>query len=166
MSDNPRVSLLPVFGLLLAVLIPPRFAYAQLPARESSTWAVLDVTGALNRAIEESNGGVALREKVVRRSAECSLTYGALVKLASNAETKKSYIRAETATMEVESEIAKPLGPGRRLEIEDIALKSVTMMVDLVKKQGDKELVAFLKKCKSLNDLNEIKNAVHELSRE
>ena len=165
MSDNPRVSLLPVLGLLLAVSISPRFAYAQLDPG-TDTWAVLDVSAALNRAIEESKGGVALREKVVRRSAECSLTYGALVKLASNAETKKSYIRAETSTMEVESAIAKPLPPEKRLQLEDVALKSVTMMVDLVKKQGDKELVAFLKKCKSLNDPNEIKSAVHELSRE
>ena len=165
MSDNPRVSLLPVLGLLLAVLISPRFAYAQIDPG-TDTWAVLDVSAALNRAIEESNGGLALREKVVRRSAECSLTYGALVKLASNAETKKSYIRAETSTMEVESVVAKPLPQEKRLQLEDIALKSVTMMVDLVKKQGDKELVAFLKKCKSLNDPNEIKGAVRELSRE
>ena len=165
MSDNPRVSLLPVLGLLLAVLISPRLAYAQIDPG-TDTWAVLDVSAALNRAIEESNGGVALREKVVPRSAECSLTYGALVKLASNAEIKKSYIRAETSTMEVESAVAKPLTQGKRLQLEEVALKSVTMMVDLVKKQGDKELVAFLKKCKSLNDPNEIKRAVQELSRE
>src|ERR1700761_8507553 len=72
MSDNPRVSLLPVLGLLLAVLISPRFAYGQIDPG-TDTWAVLDVSAALNRAIEESNGGVALREKVVPRSAECSL---------------------------------------------------------------------------------------------
>ena len=77
MSDNPKVILLLAFGVVSALPISPRFAYAQSADRDS-TWAVLDVTAAINSAIEESREGVELREKVVRRIFECSLMYGGL----------------------------------------------------------------------------------------
>ncbi|THD49649.1 MAG: hypothetical protein E8A46_19885 [Bradyrhizobium sp.] len=163
MSDSPRVSLLSVFCLLLAVLISPRFAYAQSTGADS-TWTVLDVTAAINRAIEESKDGVELREKVVRRFSECSLMYGGLSTLASNAEAKKNYVQAQTATMEVEWTIGKPLQSDKRLEIEEAARKTVALMLRTMKAQGEKEVGPLLKNCKALNDLKEIKNALRELS--
>ena len=163
MSDSPRVSLLSVFCLLLAVLISPRFAYAQSTGTDS-TWTVLDVTAAINRAIEESKDGVELREKVVRRFSECSLMYGGLSTLASNAEAKKNYVQAQAATMEVEWTIGKPLQTEKRLEIEGAARKSVAMMLRAMKVQGEKEVGPLLKNCKALNDLKEIKNALRELA--
>ena len=77
MLDSFRIRLLPVFGLLLAgyLLISPRAADAQSIDRDSK-WTAIDVTSAINRAIEESKGSVELREKVVRRFSECSLMYG------------------------------------------------------------------------------------------
>jgi hypothetical protein len=108
MSDSPRVILLLVFGVISALPISPGFAYAQSTGRDG-TWAVLDVIAAINGAIEESKEGVELREKVVRRFSECSLMYGGLSTLASNAEAKKNYVQSQVATMEVESTIAKPL---------------------------------------------------------
>jgi hypothetical protein len=165
MLDSLRVRLLPVFGLILAVLISPRLAYAQL-TDSGSTWAVIDVTSAINRAIEESKAGVELREKVVRRFSECSLMYGALFRLASNAEARKNYFQAEAATMEVQSMIAQQLQFERYREIEDVAKKSVAKMLDVLKRHGEKELVPFLRKCKSFNELKEINNAVRELSLE
>jgi hypothetical protein len=163
MSDSPRVSLLSVFCLLLAVLISPRFACAQSTGTDS-TWTVLDVTAAINRAIEESTDGVELREKVVRRFSECSLMYGGLSTLASNAEAKKNYVQAQTATMEVEWTIGKPLQTEKRLEIEEAARKSVATMLRTIKVQGNKEVGPLLKDCKALNDLKEIKNALRELA--
>ena len=163
MSDSPRVSLLSVFCLLLAVLISPRFAYAQSTGTDS-TWTVLDVTAAINRAIEESKDGVELREKVVRRFSECSLMYGGLSTLASNAAAKKNYVQAQAATMEVEWTIGKPLQTEKRLEIEGAARKSVAMMLRAMKVQGEKEVGPLLKNCKALNDLKEIKNALRELA--
>jgi hypothetical protein len=163
MSDGPRVSLLSVFCLLLAALISPRFAYAQSGGTDS-TWTVLDVTAAINRAIEESKDGVELREKVVRRFSECSLMYGGLSTLASNAEAKKNYVQAQAATMEVEWTIGKPLQSEKRLEIEEAARKSVAMMLRAMKVQGDKEVAPLLRNCKALNDLKEIKNALRQLS--
>ena len=171
MSDSPRVILLLVFGVLSALIsvlisvlpISPRFAYAQSADRDS-TWAVLDVTAAINGAIEESKESVELREKVVRRFSECSLMYGGLSTLASNAEAKKNYIQAQTATMEVESTIAKPLQSEKRLEIEEAARKSVALMLRAMKAQGNKEVGPLLRNCKALNDLKEIKNALRELS--
>jgi hypothetical protein len=162
MSDSPRVSLLPIFGLILAALISPRFAYAQLT--DDDRWAVIDVTSALSRAIEESKGDVELREKVVRRLSECSLMYGALFKLASKTEAKKSYFQAQLSTLEVESTIAQPLPSERYNQVIDAAKKSVAKMSDDLKQHREKELVPFLKSCKSLNDLKEIKNALRELS--
>jgi len=162
MSESPGVSLLPVFGLILAVLISPRFAYAQLT--DDDRWAVIDVTSALSRAIEESKGDVELREKVVRRLSECSLMYGALFKLATKTETRKSYFQAQLSTLEVESTIAQPLPLEKYNEIVDAAKKSVAKMSDDLKGHREKELVPFLRSCKSLNDVKEIKNALRELS--
>jgi hypothetical protein len=162
MSDNPKVILLLAFGVISALPISPRFAYAQSADRDS-TWAVLDVTAAINSAIEESKEGVELREKVVRRISECSLMYGGLSTLASNAEAKKNYVQAQTATMEVESTIAKPLQSEKRLELEEAAQKSVAMMLRAMKAHGDKEVGPLLKSCKALNNLKEIKNALREL---
>lgn len=163
MSDGPRVSLLWIFSLLLAVLISPRFACAQSTGADS-TWTVLDVTAAINRAIEESQDGAGLREKVVRRFSECSLMYGGLSTLASNAEAKKNYVQAQAATMEVEWTIGKQLQSAKRLEIEEAARKSVAMMLRAMKAQGNKEVGPLLKDCKALNDLKEIKNALRELA--
>ena len=127
-------------------------------------WAVLDVTAAINSAIEESKEGVELREKVVRRFSECSLVYGGLSTLASSAEAKKNYVQAQAATMEVESAIAEPLQSEKKLEIEEAARASVAMMLRAMNVQGDKEVGPLLRNCKALNDLKEIKNALRELS--
>jgi hypothetical protein len=163
MSDSLRVILLLVLGVISALPISPRFAYAQSAGRDS-TWAALDVTTAINGAIEESKESVELREKVVRRFSECSLMYGGLSTLASTAEAKKDYVQAQVATMEVESTIAKPLQSEKRLEIEEAARKSVALMLRAMKAQGNKEVGPLLRNCKALNDLKEIKNALRELS--
>jgi hypothetical protein len=165
MLDSLRERLLPIFALLLAghLLISPRFAYAQSIGRDS-TWAVLDVTAAINSAIEESKEGVELRERAVRRFSECSLMYGGLSTLTSNAEARKNYVQAQAATMEVESTIAKPLQSAKRLELEGAARTSVALMLRAIKVQGDKEVGPLLRNCKALNDLREIKNALRELS--
>jgi hypothetical protein len=162
-SDSPRVILPLVFGALSALLISLRLVCAQ-PVGGDSAWTILDVTAAINGAIEQSNEGLELREKVVRRFSECSLTYGGLSKLTSNAEVKKNYVQAQLATMEVEAAIAEPLQPERRLEIEQAARKSVAVMLRALNVQGDKEVGPLLKNCKALNDLKAIKNALRELS--
>ncbi len=164
MSDSPRVILLLVVGALSALSIsPPRLAHAQ-STRGDTTWAALDITAALNNAIEESNQSAELREKLVRRFSECSLMYGGLSTLTSNVEAKKSYVQAQEATMEVESAIAKPLKSEKRLELEESARRSVALMLRTVKAQGDKEVGPLLKNCKALNDLNEMKTGLRELS--
>ena len=163
MSNSPMLILLLVFGAISALPISSRLAYAQSTGRDS-TWAVLDVTAAINSAIEESKEGVELREKIVRRFSECSLMYGGLSTLTSNAEAKKNYVQSQIATMEVESTIAKPLQSGKRLELEEEARKSVAVMLRAINVQGDKEVGPLLKNCKALNDLKEIKNALRELS--
>jgi hypothetical protein len=167
MLNRLRVCLLPVFGLLLAscLLISPRPAQAQFPEGENK-WTEIDVTNAINRAIDESKESAELREKLVRRFSECSLMYGGLSTLTSNADAKKSYVQAQLATMEIESTIAKPLQNDKRLELEQAALKSVGVVLRAVKAQNDKEIAPLLKSCKSLNDVREINNAVREISRQ
>jgi hypothetical protein len=166
-STTRYPGLLPVFGLLLAgaLLISPRSAHAQYPQGENK-WAEIDVTNAINRAIDESNASADLREKLVRRFSECSLMYGGLSTLTSNAEAKKNYVQAQLATMEIEATIAKPLQSEKRLELEEGARKSVATMLRAIKAQGDKEVGPLLKNCKALNDFKEINNAVRELSRQ
>jgi hypothetical protein len=171
MLDNRKVGLLPVFVLLLAsyLLISPRVAHAQFPEGESK-WAVMDVTAAINRSIEESKDGIELREKVVRRFSECSLMYGGLSTMASNAEAKRNYVQAQLATMEIESTIARPLQNEKRIELEEEARKSVAVMLRALNaqpnkdKDKDKEVGSLLRNCKAINDIKETKNAVRELS--
>ena len=166
MSDRPRVILLLAFGVLSALLVSPRVAWAQQLAPGDTTWAALDVTAVINNAIDENKEVADLREKVVRRISECSLMYGGLSTLTANVESRKSYVRAQEATMEVESTIAKPLQQAKRLELEVAAQKSVALMLRGMKAQGEKEIGPLLKSCKALNDLNEIKTAVQELARQ
>jgi hypothetical protein len=168
MLNRLRVRLLPVSGLLLLAgcwLISPHFAHAQFPEAENK-WTVIDLTNAINRAIDEKSAGPELREKLVSRFAECSLMYGGLSTLTSNADAKKSYVQAQLATMEIESTVAKPLQNDKRLELEDAALKSVGVRLRAVKARDDKDLAPFLKSCKSLNDVREINNVVREISRQ
>lgn len=161
MSETPRMILL-VFGLLSALLIPPSPAFAQAPGRDD-TWAVLDVVATVNNALEESKDSGELRQRAVRRFAECSLVYGGLATLTSNAETKKSYVEAQLATSEVEGIIARPLQQETRLELEKAAYANAATKLRTVKAQGDKEVGPLLKNCKALNDVREIKNALREL---
>jgi hypothetical protein len=171
MSRSPKVILKPtsnaipllVFGVLSALLVSPRIACAQTPG-SGSRWAVLDVTAAINGAIDESKEGVELREKVVRRFSECSLAYAGLSTMSSNPEVKKNYVESQVATMEVESVIARPLQPEKKLELEEDARQKIALMLAAIKLQGDREMGPLLKKCKALNDVKEIKNALRELS--
>ena len=163
MSDTYRLFLLLVLGLLSALPISPRLALAQSGGGDS-TWAALDVTAALNSAIEKSKDSVELREKIVRRFSECSLVYGGLSTLTSNPEAKKNYIEAQTATMEVEATIAKPLQRQKRLELEEAARRSVAIKLRNMGLHGDKEVGPLVRQCKAINDLKEIKNALRELS--
>jgi hypothetical protein len=168
MLDRLRVGSLPVIGVLLAGwwLISTSSARAQFPEAENK-WTVIDITNTINRAIDESNAGTELREKLVRRFSQCSLMYGGLSTLATNADAKKGYVQAQLATMEIESTVAKPLPTEKRVEIEEAALKSVGVMLRALKAQNDnKEVGSFLKSCKSLNDMREINNAVQEISRQ
>jgi hypothetical protein len=163
MSDNRRVILLLVFGVLSALLISPRSVLAQPADRADTTWAALDIAAAINGAIEESTEDVQLREKAVRRISECSLMYGGLSTLATNAEVKKGYVQAQTATMEVEAKISQPLQQEKRLELEGNARNSVALMLRAMKAQGDKEIGPLLRSCKALNDLKQLKSALREL---
>jgi hypothetical protein len=167
MLDSFRLRLLPVFGLLLAgyLLISPRLAHAQVAEGENK-WVLLDITAVINTALGESKEGVELREKVVRRFAECSLMYGGLATLASNAEAKKNYVQAQLATMEIESRISGPLQSEKRLGLEEAARTSVATVLRALKAQGGKEVAPLLKSCKSFNDVNEVSNAMRELSRQ
>ena len=163
MSDRPKLIALLAFSVLSALLISPRSVDAQSTGRDTA-WAALDVTAAINNAIEERKDAVDLRDKVVRRFAECSLLYGGLSTLTSNADVKKNYIEAQLATMEIETTLAKPLQSEKRIELEETARKTVALMLRTVKAQGNKEVGPLVKKCKAINDLKEIKNALQELS--
>ena len=167
MPDSFRMRLLPVFVLLLAghLLMPPRLAHAQTADGENK-WTLLDITAAINIALGQNKESGELREKVVRRFAECSLMYGGLATLASSPDAKKNYVQAQLATMEIESRISGPLQQEKRLGLEEAARSSVAIMLRSVKAQGDKAVGPLLKSCKSFNDVREVKNALQEISRQ
>ena len=162
MSGSRSAIWLMVFGVLAAMPALPRLAHAQSSTGDS-LWTVLDVMRAINATIEESSEGEAMREKAVRRFSECSLVYGGLSTMTSNAETKKNYIEAQKATAEIEFQLAKPLQQDKRLELETAGRQSVALMLRTVKAEGAKEIAPLLKSCKALNDARETKGALQAL---
>jgi hypothetical protein len=163
-SNRQRTFLLLVFGALSAMPISPRAASAQSTGGDSM-WAVLDLTRAINAAIDESKESVELREKAVRRFSECSLVYGGLSTMTANAESKKNYVEAQRATAEIEFQIAKPLQAAKRLELEEAGRQTVAVMLRTVKSEGNKEVAPLVKSCKALNDPREVRTALHQLLR-
>ena len=162
MSGSRSTILLLVFGVLSALPAVPRLAHAQSTSGDS-LWTVLDVMRAINATIGESSAADQMREKAVRRFSECSLMYGGLSTMTSNAETKKNYIEAQRATAEIEFQLAKPLQQDKRLELETAARQSVAMMLRTVKAEGTKEIAPLLKSCKALNDSRETRGALQAL---
>jgi len=92
--------------------------------------------------------------------------YGALSKLAMDPQARKSYIEAQLLIVDAQATIAEPLKVERFREIMAAAKPAVGRMVGDLNRHDDKELAPFLKSCKSLNEVNEINNAVRELSRQ
>jgi hypothetical protein len=162
MSGSRSAILLLVFGVLSAMPALPRLAHAQ-SASGDSLWTVLDVMRAINTTIEESGAADQMREKAVRRFSECSLVYGGLSTMTSNAETKKNYAEAQHATAEIEYQLSKPLRQEKRLELETAARQSVATMLRTVKAEGAKEVAPLLKSCKALNDSREVRGALQAL---
>jgi len=162
MSGSRSAILLMVFGVLLTMPVLPHFAYAQ-SATGDNLWTVLDVMRAINATIAESSAADQMREKAVRRFSECSLVYGGLSTMTSNAETKKNYVEAQRATAEIEFQLAKPLQQQKRLELETTARQSVAVMLRTVKAEGTKEIAPLLKSCKALNDSREARAALQAL---
>jgi hypothetical protein len=144
-----------VFGVLSAAPTLPRPALAQ-----DSMWTALDVMRAINATIDESSRGTEMREKAVRRFSECSLVYGGLSTMTSNAETRKNYVEAQRATAEIEFQLAKPLEQTKRLELEEAGRASVALILRTVKAEGSKEVAPLLKSCKALNDSKEVRGAL------
>ena len=162
MSGSRRAIWLMVFGLLSAMPASPCLAQAQSSSGDS-LWTALDVMKAINATIEESGAADQMREKAVRRFSECSLVYGGLSTMTSNAETKKNYVEAQRATAEIEYQLSKPLQQDKRLELETAARQSVAMMLRTVKAEGTKEVAPLLKSCKALNDSKEVRGALQAL---
>jgi hypothetical protein len=162
MSGSRSTILLLVFGVLSAVPVLPRLAHAQSTSGDN-LWTVLDVMRAINATIEESKDGVEIREKAVRRFSECSLVYGGLSTMTSNAETRKNYVAAQQATAEIEFQLSKPLQTEKRLELETAARQAVALMLRTVKAEGTKEVAPLLKSCKALNDSREVRGALQAL---
>jgi hypothetical protein len=164
MSGSRSAIWLMVFGVLAAAPALPRPALAQ--SGGDSMWTALDVMKAINATLEESRQGAEMREKAVRRFSECSLVYGGLSTMTSNAETKKNYIEAQRATAEIEFQLAKPLEQAKRLELEEAGRQTVAVMLRTVKAEGSKEVAPLLKSCKALNDSRETRGALQALLRE
>lgn len=162
MSGSRSAIWLMIFGVLSAMPVLPRLAHAQSSTGDS-LWTVLDVMRAINTTIEESGAADQMRERAVRRFSECSLVYGGLSTMTTNAETKKNYAEAQHATAEIEYQLSKPLQQDKRLELETAARQSVAMMLRTVKASGSKEVAPLLKSCKSLNDAREVKGALQAL---
>ena len=162
MSGSRSAIWLMVLGLLSAMPVLPRLAHAQSTSGDN-LWTVLDVMKAINATIEQSGAADQMREKAVRRFSECSLVYGGLSTMTSNAETKKNYAEAQHATAEIEYQLSKPLQQDKRLELETAARQSVALILRTVKAEGAKEVAPLLKSCKALNDSREVKGALQAL---
>jgi hypothetical protein len=155
-----------LFGLLIVgcLLISPRGADAQFNDN-ANKWDVLDVINAINRAIDKDGASPDLREKVVRRLAECSLAYGTLSRLTTTESAKKGYRQAQQATMDVQTQVAEKMDLERYKQVIQAAQRQTSdMLFDI--KGHEKELAALVKNCKSLNEARDVDNAVRELAQQ
>jgi hypothetical protein len=124
-----------------------------------------DVVAALaseiNSAIQKQHDFPYLRDKVVRRVAECAFLFKALADASPEPELKNNFAEVSRLSQEVAILIAEELPAERYKAIVSDARYSITQL----SKRDYRRQVGFLKRsCKSLNEINEIDQAVQELT--
>ena len=133
---------------------------AQLTSQERQQ-VVTTLTSEINSSIQKQVSFPYLRDKVVRRVAECAFLFRTLADASPDPEVKKSLAGASELSQEVAVLIAAAIPTDRYKAIIDDAHYSI---VQLSKHHYRRELSFLLRSCKSFNDVKEIDQAVQELT--
>ena len=156
-----NLTLLLVF---IAILMGPH-AKAQVTKQEKFD-IVTKTTSEINRAIKNHRGGNELREKVVRRLAECSFLYSDMVRYGDKSQAAPDKeIKAKVAdASEISSEVMISLAAGFDLDRYKELLRSANdTLRKMNERQDKKQLFLVLRNCKSFFEADEIEDAVIEL---
>jgi hypothetical protein len=123
--------------------------------------AVTTLTSEINSAIQKQHDFPYLRDKVVRRVAECAFLFKALANASPEPDLKNNFLEVSRVSQEVAILIAAALPTERYNTIISDAHYSITQ----ISKRDYRRQVGFLQRsCKSLNEINEIDQAVQELT--
>jgi hypothetical protein len=133
---------------------------AQLSPQERRD-VVATLASEINRAIQKQDDFPYLRDKVVRRVAECAFLFKALANASPEPELKNNFLEVSRVSQEVTIFIAEALPAERYKTIISDAHYSTTQ----ISKRDYRRQVGFLQRsCMSLNEVNEIDQAVRELT--
>jgi hypothetical protein len=113
----------------------------------------------INRAITKHGGGVALREKVARRVAECTFLYNFASGEGADPETKEYSMRADKVDSEVLLLISSEISVQQFQVIAEAAKKYVEGI-----RNDHKAIVRLAGSCNAFNNPERINDAVLELT--
>jgi hypothetical protein len=133
---------------------------AQLSPQERRD-VVATLASEINRAIQKQDDFPYLRDKVVRRVAECAFLFKALANASPEPELKNNFLEVSRVSQEVAILIAAEIPMGRYNAIISDARYSITQ----ISNRDYRRQVGFLQRsCKSLNEMNGIEQAVQALT--
>ena len=148
-----------------AVLLSVAFSFIFV---SSSSFAQLNrdvivgrLSAEINRAIDKNPKKLELREKVIRRIAECAFIYGVMSKNMPEADIKKHFRDAADINLDILALISSGISMDRYKEILDVAGQTIA---DMAKRNDKKETFNLLRSCKAFSEPNELADAMYELT--
>jgi hypothetical protein len=133
---------------------------AQLSPQERQD-VVTTLASEINGAIQKQHDFPYLRDKVVRRVAECAFLFKALANASPEPDLKNNLAEVSRVSQEVAILIAAALPAERYKTI----ISDAHYSIDQISKRENRRQVGFLQRsCKSLNEIDRIDQAVQELT--
>lgn len=145
------------FGLFLFI---GTVSGAQLTPQEKQR-VVAALTNEINKAIQKYQSVPDIRDRVVRRMAECAFLLGTMGKSSPDPELKVTLADVSGVSLEVAVYLAKAMEMEHYKALVNAAGDSIALMS---KRQDRKELSLLMRNCKSFNEVGEIDQAVQELT--
>jgi hypothetical protein len=150
------------YGLITGITAASFFssiAFSQL-SKQDKRGISEHLVATINRGINKYQSKASLREKVVRRMAECAFIYRTLSKEVEG-ETKIQFLDAGEISHEVLALVSDQVDMDRYKAIVSSAMSG---MVEMSKRQNKRELFLLLRSCKSFHDPSEVDSAIRELT--
>jgi len=156
---NLRLDILGLISisLFLIVATPSKADLSKQEKHEAATALAAEI----NRAISRHQTPMDLRDRVMHRVSECNFVHNLASRNASDLDTRRRSADVHDISLEVLILLFSGINMDRYKAIVDSSGDSV---VQIFKRQDEKQLRLLLRNCRSLNDMKEIEDAVQELT--